>query len=115
MFHQLASHDDDLRRLLEKGYAVAFDSNHLVVRDIPCLDSEGGLQTGAIVAKLEFIDQVRVTQTDHQVYFAGSVPHGLDRKPIPGWCALHCPANQQPRVERQPTPSIYRKVPSCPH
>ena len=75
--------NDDLRRLLEKGYAVAFDSNHLVVRDIPYLDSEGELQMGAIVAKLEFIDQVRVTQTDHQVYFAGSVPHGLDGNPIP--------------------------------
>ena len=83
MFHQLASHNDDLQRLLDKGYAVAVDSNHLAVRDIPYLDAEGGLQTGAIVAKLEFIDQVRVTQTDHQVYFAGSVPYGLDGNPIP--------------------------------
>ena len=83
MLHQLASHNDDLRRLLEKGYAVAIDSNHLVVRDIPYLDNEGGLHTGSIVAKLEFIDQVRVTQTDHQVYFAGAVPYGLDGKPIP--------------------------------
>ena len=61
MFHELASHNDDLRRLLERGYAVAFDSNHLVVRDVPYLDGEGGLQMGAIVAKLEFIDQERVT------------------------------------------------------
>ena len=83
MFHQLVNHNDDLRRLVEKGYAVAFDSNHLVVRDIPYLDSEGGLQMGAIVAKLEFIDQNSVTQTDHQIFFAGSVPYGLDRKPIP--------------------------------
>ena len=83
MFHELASHNDDLRRLLERGYAVAFDSNHLVVRDVPYLDGEGGLQMGAIVAKLEFIDQERVTQTDHQVFFAGSVPHGLDGNPIP--------------------------------
>ncbi len=83
MFHQLVNHNDDLRRLVERGYAVSFDSNHLVVRDIPYLDSEGELQGGAIVAKLEFIDQKRVTQTDHQVFFAGSVPYGLDRKPIP--------------------------------
>jgi hypothetical protein len=41
------------------------------------------LQIGAIVTKLEFIDQERVTQTDHQVFFAGSVPYGLDGKPIP--------------------------------
>ena len=83
MLHELANHNDDIRRLLEKGYAVAIDSNHLVVRDIPYLDSENQLQVAAIVAKLEFIDQKRVVQTDHQVFFAGSVPYGLDRKPIP--------------------------------
>lgn len=83
MFHQLVNHNQDLRHLVEQGYAVAFDSNYLIVRDIPYLDSEGKLQIGAIVTKLEFIDQERVTQTDHQVFFAGSVPHGLDGKPIP--------------------------------
>jgi hypothetical protein len=83
MFHQLISHNDDLWRLLDKGYAIAFDSNHLVTRDVPYLDHECQLQIGAIVAKLEFIDEVRVKQTDHQVFFAGSVPHGLDAKPIP--------------------------------
>lgn len=35
------------------------------------------------MAKLEFIDQERVGQVDHQVYFAGSTPCGLDGKPIP--------------------------------
>jgi hypothetical protein len=83
MFHQLVSRNDDIRRLVEKGYAVAFDSNYLVVRDIPYLDGDCKLQTGAIVAKLEFIDQERVTQTDHQIFFAGSIPYGLDGKPIP--------------------------------
>jgi hypothetical protein len=83
VFQKLVSHNEDLQRLVEKGYAVAFDSNYLVVRDIPYLDSERKLQTGAIVTKLEFIDQERVTQSDHQVFFAGSVPYGLDGKPIP--------------------------------
>ena len=83
MFQKLVNHNDDLRRLVEKGYAVGFDSNHLIVRDIPYLDSAGQLQVGAIVAKLEFINQERVKQKDHQVFFAGSVPHGLDRNPIP--------------------------------
>lgn len=83
MFQRLVSHNDDLRRLLEKGYAIAFDSNHLVVRDIPYLDHELKLKTGAIVAPLVPIDENRVQQTDHQVYFAGSHPYGLDGKPIP--------------------------------
>ncbi len=83
MFQKLASHNDDLRRLVERGYAVAYDTNHLVVRDVPYLDREGELQVGAIIAKLEFIDQEHVTQTDHQIFFAGSVPYGLDGKPVP--------------------------------
>ena len=83
MFQRLVNRNDDLARLVTKGYAVAVDSNHLVVRDIPYLDLEGNLQWGALVAKLEFVDQERVTQTDHQVFFAGSEPHGLDGKPIP--------------------------------
>lgn len=83
MFQKLVNHNDDIRRLVEKGYAVGFDNNHLVVRDIPYLDSDRKLQIGAIVTKLEFIDQERATQTDHQIFFAGSVPYGLDGNPIP--------------------------------
>lgn len=83
MFHRLVSRNDDLRRLVDKGYAVAFDGGYLVVRDIPYLDAGSNLQTGAIVAKLVFVDQECVAQDDHQVWFAGGVPHGLDGKPIP--------------------------------
>jgi hypothetical protein len=72
-----------MRRLVDAGYAVAIDSGYLVVRDVPYLDAELRLQTGAIVAKLVFVDQERVTQDDHQIWFAGSTPYGLDGKPIP--------------------------------
>lgn len=78
MFQKLASHNDDIRRLVEKGYAITIDSAHLVVRDIPYLDSERQLRIGALVTKLEFIDQNRVTQQDHQVLFAGGIPHQLN-------------------------------------
>lgn len=83
MSQQLVSHNEDLRRLVERGYAVAFDSNYLIVRDLPYLDAERQLQWGAIVTKLDFVDQDHVTQSDHQVFFAGSVPYGLDGSPIP--------------------------------
>ncbi len=83
MFHRLVNHNEDLRRLVEKGYAVGFDSNCLIIRDVPYLDSERKLQTGAIIAKLVFVDENRVTQDDHQILFAGSHPYGLDGKPIP--------------------------------
>lgn len=82
MFAKLVSHNDDLQRLVDKGYAVAFDGGYLVVRDIPYLDHERQLKIGAIVAKLEFVNETKVVQTDHQIYFAGSHPHGLDARPI---------------------------------
>lgn len=83
MFQKLVSHNEDLNRLVDCGYAVAFDSNYLIIRDIPYLDERGELQTGAIVAKLVYIDPERVSQEDHQIFFAGSVPYGLDGKLIP--------------------------------
>lgn len=84
MFQRLVSHNEDLAKLVDKGYAVALDvSNHLVVRDIPYLDAASTLQTGAIVAKLVFKDQDHVTPGDHQIYFAGSAPYQLDGTPIP--------------------------------
>ncbi|MEW9124116.1 MAG: ThiF family adenylyltransferase [Thermotaleaceae bacterium] len=82
MFQRLVSHNDDIRLLVEKGYAVAFDSNCLIIRDIPYLDNNRALKIGAIVSKLVFIDENRVIQDDHQIYFAGSIPYNLDGSPI---------------------------------
>lgn len=84
MFAQLVNRNDDLRRLVEKGYAFAADPNeYLVVRDIPYLDHERNLQIGAIVMKFVDAGEDCVVQDNHQIYFAGSSPHGLDGKPIP--------------------------------
>lgn len=83
MFHLLASHNDDLKRLVEKGYAIKFDSSHLVVRDIPYLDHEGKLKTGAIVSVVVFEDNNHIRPHDHQVLFCGSHPHNIDGTPIP--------------------------------
>jgi len=83
MLRQLVSHNDDIKRLVEKGYAVAIDGGYLIVRDMPYLDSAKALQWGAFVAKLIFKDSTTVQQEDHQILFAGSVPYGIDGKPIP--------------------------------
>jgi len=82
MFQKLVSRNDDIRRLVEKGCAIAFDSNCMVIRDIPYLDAHRQLQIGAIVTKLIFINQEQVTQEDHQIFFTGSIPHNLDGAPI---------------------------------
>jgi hypothetical protein len=80
----LASHNEDLARLVEKGFALAIDRNCLVVRDIPYLDEQKRLKWGTIVAKLVFENQVKVRSEDHQILFAGSHPHGADGAPVRG-------------------------------
>jgi len=83
MFQKLASHNDDIKRLVEKGYSISFDRGYLIVRDIPYLDESGSLKWGAFVSKITLIDGEKAIQEDHQVFFAGGVPHNLDGKPIP--------------------------------
>ena len=81
---KLASRNDDIRRLVEKGYAIAIDGAHLIVRDIPYLDNECNLQWGAFVTKLVFVDQERVQQDDHQIYFTGTAPYNIDGSLVSG-------------------------------
>jgi hypothetical protein len=82
MLSTLVSHNNDIKQLVDKGYAVSVDSNYLVVRDIPYLDSNGGLRVGAIVSKLKFVDAVQVKPEDHQIFFCGTHPCQLDGTPI---------------------------------
>ncbi len=83
MLFQLASHNPDIQKLLDRGYALRIDSDYLVARDIPYLDAAGDLKWGAIVTTMKDLDGTRVEPHDHQVFFAGGVPHGLNGKPIP--------------------------------
>lgn len=82
MFQKLVNHNDDIRRLVEKGYAVGFDSNYLIIRDVLYLNHKGEQEVGAIVTKLIFPDSDHVVQDDHQIFFAGSHPHNTDGTPI---------------------------------
>lgn len=83
MSQKLVSHNEDLGRLVARGYALAVDGGFLIVRDIPYLDASLCLRVGAIVSKYVDIDGSKIQQEDHQVFFAGSHPHGLDGTPIP--------------------------------
>jgi hypothetical protein len=84
VFHELASHNEDIKLLLETGYAITEDHGYLVIRDIPYLDNSGQKQVGAIVTKLVDIDGKKVQQDDHQIFFAGSHPYQVDGTPIAG-------------------------------
>jgi hypothetical protein len=80
--HLLVNHNEDLKKLMDKGFAIALDSDHLVIRDIPYLDENGELKIGTIVSKLDFVDQDHVRQVDHQIFFCGSHPYELNGQMI---------------------------------
>jgi ThiF family len=84
VFHELVSHNPDIKRLVDKGYALKFEEGFLIVRDIPYLNEQKELCIGAIVTKIEFVDRVRMTGSgDHQIFFAGSHPHSMNGTAIP--------------------------------
>src|SRR5688572_13875341 len=82
MLNTLASHNPDVKKLIDQGYAVSIDTNNLVVRDIPYLGSKKDLQIGALVSKLIFIDADHVKLDDHQMYFCGGHPCEINGKQI---------------------------------
>lgn len=82
MLNTLANHNQDIRKLIDKGYAVGIDSDNLVIRDIPYLNSNRALQTGAFVSKLVFVNEHKVQPHDHQMFFCGEHPCEIDGSPI---------------------------------
>ncbi|MDF0584749.1 ThiF family adenylyltransferase [Bradyrhizobium yuanmingense] len=129
MFQKLVSHNDDIRRLVEKGYAVGFDSNYLIVRDVLYLDEKLERKVGAIVTKLVFTDSDHVVQDDHQIFFAGSHPYNTDGSAIAnlGGGTVQLPLSEaaadvvvqrqfsnKPRVDGQlvPFPDFFAKIES---
>ena len=84
MSNALVSHNPDIGRLVEKGYAVAFDDlPYLIVRDISYLDSEHRLRPAPSFPSSSMSGQDRIVQEDHQIFFAGSMPHDENGKAIP--------------------------------
>src|SRR5690606_33591634 len=81
-YRKLAEHNPDIRKLVDKGYAVSVDSNHLIIRDVFYLDANRALQRGAIATKLVYTNANEVQQDDHQIFFAGGHPHEMDGTPI---------------------------------
>jgi hypothetical protein len=78
MSHQLISRSADLKRLRDDGYDVAIVSNHLVVRDVPYLNSKHEVKRGILVSTLHLANDVTCPPDTHVVYFVGEYPCHLN-------------------------------------
>ena len=65
-FRKLVSRNQDIAKLVEKGYAVTFDSGWMILRDIPYLDQHRELHWGAIATKLVPVDGAGLVTQERQ-------------------------------------------------
>lgn len=82
MINILAEHNPDIKKLLEKGYALSTDNDYLVVRDVYYLDENKILKAGSLISKIVDVDTKKIRMHDHQILFCGSHPCQMDGSPI---------------------------------
>jgi hypothetical protein len=82
MSHQLISRSPDLKRLRDEGYDVGILANHLVVRDVPYLNSVGEIKQGILISTLRLAGDVTDRPDTHVANFAGEHPCDVNGNPI---------------------------------
>ena len=69
MSHRPINHNEDLSRLREEGYSIHIVGGYVVMRDVPFVDAEGRIGTGAIASVPKLAGDKIVGATDHTVLF----------------------------------------------
>jgi len=70
----LISHSPDLKRLVEDGYELEILGGHLVLHNIPYVDSASKIRRGKLVSALELAGDRTVKPNNHVAMFAGDHP-----------------------------------------
>ena len=74
--------DADLHRLLDDGYDVTLTGGHLVVRQIPYVTTEKAVGYGFLAYPVTVSGDRVVSDTDHRIWFGGSVPCNKHGQPL---------------------------------
>ncbi len=74
MSQQLISRNADLEALVKAGYELAVKSGHLVITNIPYVNSQGHVKRGTLVSVLELNAEETIRPSQHIAYFAGEHP-----------------------------------------
>ncbi|UFH58342.1 ThiF family adenylyltransferase [Sulfurovum mangrovi] len=80
---KLIAHNDDIERLIKDGYDVRHINGHIVIVDIPYVDSNKTVQFGALMSPYTLQGQ-KIIQRDHTVFFTGSHPCDANGKTYVG-------------------------------
>lgn len=78
MSRPLASRSPDLSRLRDEGYDLEVRSNHLLVKDVPYVDSRRAVRRGILVTELTLAGEVTAAPGTHVALFVGEHPCNRD-------------------------------------
>ncbi len=84
MSHKLIDHSDDLRKLRDEGYNIDIHAAHLIVRDVPYVNSRREVCRGILVTSLDTNGDIVNRPSDHTIKFAGDYPCSSEGQEIAG-------------------------------
>lgn len=82
MSQQLISHSPDLKQLSDEGYIIEVKCGHLLVKDVPYINSNRELKHGILVTPLDLAGDVTCRPANHQAWFIGDHPCFANGTPI---------------------------------
>jgi ThiF family len=82
MSRQLISRSPDLQRLRDEGYDVEVSSGHLLVRNVPYVNSRREIKRGTLVSELTLAGDKTTAPGSHVAYFVGEHPCNRDGSEI---------------------------------
>jgi hypothetical protein len=74
MSRALINRNSDLQRLQDEGYNISVHAAHLVMGDVPYVNSAGEVKRGTLVSPLQLNNDRTEVPTQHVIYFAGEYP-----------------------------------------
>ncbi len=78
MLQKLLDHSPDLQKLFLEGFSLEIIDEHLVVHDIPYVNSSKEIKRGKFVSTLNLAGDSTNPPETHVMYFIGEIPCNLD-------------------------------------
>ena len=82
MSHSLINRSKDLKLLRDEGYEIEIQGNHLLVKNIPYVNSRREIKQGILISELSLAGDITTTPHTHIALFAGEYPCNKDGSQI---------------------------------
>lgn len=82
MSQQLINLNLDLSKLRNEGYCIVVKHDHLILRNVPYVNSNKEIKYGTLVSNLSLANNRTIKPNPHTVFFDGELPCNTDGSPL---------------------------------